>query len=103
MLESHYKFLHPLEISQKKAYFDLGDSKPDVFFEPKVVWEVLAADLSLSPVYSAAKGIVSIIIITLPLPFLLSPYSLPYCPEVVSFFIRVADPTCTPLSHNLYR
>ena len=59
ILESHYKFLKPLELSQKKPYFDLGDSKPDVFFEPKVVWEVLAADLSLSPVYSAAKGIVS--------------------------------------------
>lgn len=59
MLESHYKFLNPLEISNKKPYYDLGDAKPDVFFEPKVVWEVLAADLSLSPVYSAAKGLVS--------------------------------------------
>lgn len=58
MLESHYKFLHPLEIPNKKPYYDLGDAKPDVFFEPKVVWEVLAADLSLSPVYSAAKGLV---------------------------------------------
>lgn len=29
-----------------------------VFFEPKVVWEVLTADLSLSPVYSAAKGMI---------------------------------------------
>lgn len=59
MLENHYKTLNPLEISIKKQYYDLGESKPDVFFEPKIVWEVLAADLSLSPVYSAAKGLVS--------------------------------------------
>lgn len=66
-----------LELAQKKAYYDIGTAKgPDVYFEPKVVrkpsfqydsrhalttlspqvWEVLAADLSLSPIYSAAKG-----------------------------------------------
>jgi len=46
-----------LELSVKKQYYDGGDAKPDVWFEAKVVWEVLAADLSLSPVYSAAKGL----------------------------------------------
>jgi len=29
-----------------------------VWFEPKVVWEVLTADLSLSPVYTAAQGLI---------------------------------------------
>jgi DNA ligase-1 len=59
MLESHFKSLNPLEVSGKKAYYDVGDAKPDVFFEPKMLWEVLAADLSLSPVYTAGKGLVS--------------------------------------------
>ncbi|KAA8491751.1 DNA ligase 1 [Porphyridium purpureum] len=31
---------------------------PDVWFEPCAVWEVLCADLSLSPVYAAAEGMV---------------------------------------------
>ncbi|GAA5822608.1 hypothetical protein JCM5353_005502 [Sporobolomyces roseus] len=57
-LKQHYDTLHPLELAQKKGYYDVGTAKaPDVFFEPKVVWEVLAADLSLSPVYSAARGL----------------------------------------------
>lgn len=56
-LESHHKNLQPFELTVRKKYYDIGDSKPDVWFEPKIVWEVLAADLSLSPVYSAAKGL----------------------------------------------
>jgi DNA ligase-1 len=57
-LETHHKTLSALEIATRKGYYDVGDAKPDVYFEAKVVWEVLAADLSLSPVYSAAKGLV---------------------------------------------
>ncbi|GAA6053890.1 hypothetical protein JCM3770_005319 [Rhodotorula araucariae] len=57
-LKAHHETLQPLELAQKKGYYDIGDAKgPDVFFEPKVVWEVLAADLSLSPIYPAAKGL----------------------------------------------
>lgn len=58
VLESHYQKLKPSELTTKRNYYDAGESKPDVWLEPKVVWEVLAADLSLSPVYSAARGLV---------------------------------------------
>ncbi|GAA5920459.1 hypothetical protein JCM6882_009650, partial [Rhodosporidiobolus microsporus] len=60
-LKTHYDTLKPLELDRKKGYYDVGDiptnKLPNVFFEPKVVWEVLAADLSLSPIYPAAKGL----------------------------------------------
>ncbi|CAO1635980.1 unnamed protein product [Sympodiomycopsis kandeliae] len=55
-LEEFTQILKPLELTTKKGYYDMGEAKPDVFFEPKIVWEVLTADLSLSPVYTAAKG-----------------------------------------------
>ncbi|KAN0060144.1 ATP-dependent DNA ligase Cdc17 [Thecaphora frezii] len=55
-LEAHYQTLKQLEIASKKGYYDVGEAKPDVYFDAKVVWEVLTADLSLSPVYTAAKG-----------------------------------------------
>ncbi|KAM0751748.1 ATP-dependent DNA ligase [Meredithblackwellia eburnea MCA 4105] len=56
VLKSHYDALKPLELAAKKGYYNIGGSKgPDVYFEAKMVWEVLAADLSLSPIYPAAK------------------------------------------------
>ncbi|KAK0532786.1 ATP-dependent DNA ligase Cdc17 [Tilletia horrida] len=57
-LEAHYNTLKPLEVDGKRGYYDVGSANPDIYFEPKVVWEVLTADLSLSPVYAAAKGLV---------------------------------------------
>jgi len=46
-------------IPQARNYFAYGDGvTPDVWFEPTLVWEVLAADLSLSPVHKAAQGMV---------------------------------------------
>jgi DNA ligase-1 len=58
MLQTHCDTLRPLEITKPRGDIKPGGAKPDVWFEPKIVWEVLAADLSLSPVYTAAQGLV---------------------------------------------
>jgi DNA ligase-1 len=53
--------LQKTEIPKPKSYYQYSDAKkeiPDVWLEPTVVWEVKAADLSLSPVHQAAIGLV---------------------------------------------
>ena len=60
MLKSHWDTLHPLETEKPRGDISVGGAKPDIWFEPKVVWEVLTADLSLSPIYTAAQGVVRI-------------------------------------------
>ncbi|KAK7058984.1 ATP-dependent DNA ligase Cdc17 [Paramarasmius palmivorus] len=57
-LQSHYETLKPLELQKPRGDVKIGGAKPDVWFEPRVVWEVLTADLSLSPIYTAAQGLV---------------------------------------------
>lgn len=57
-LQAHYEALKPLEMQTPRGDIKVGGAKPDVWFEPKVVWEVLTADLSLSPIYTAAQGLV---------------------------------------------
>ncbi|KAK0456580.1 hypothetical protein EV421DRAFT_1753404 [Armillaria borealis] len=56
-LQSLYDLLQPLEISKVRGDVKVGGAKPDIWFEPKIVWEVLTADLSLSPIYTAAQGL----------------------------------------------
>ncbi|EMD42092.1 hypothetical protein CERSUDRAFT_110637 [Gelatoporia subvermispora B] len=58
VLQKHYESLQPLEMTKPRGDIKIGGAKPDVWFEPKVVWEVLTADLSLSPIYTAAQGLV---------------------------------------------
>lgn len=58
-LQTHYEALKDFELSKPRGDIKIGSAKPDVWFTPKVVWEVLTADLSLSPVYAAAQGLVS--------------------------------------------
>ncbi|KAF8213065.1 DNA ligase I [Mycena galopus ATCC 62051] len=58
VLQSHYDVLKPLELTKVRGDVKIGGAKPDVWFEPQIVWEVLTADLSLSPVYTAAQGLV---------------------------------------------
>ncbi|KAF9327872.1 hypothetical protein BG006_008874 [Podila minutissima] len=58
-LEDHHKELKEHVIPEPKSYYVLGESnKPDVWFAPVKVWEIKCADLSVSPVYKAAVGIV---------------------------------------------
>lgn len=60
VLAEHYAQLKPLEIGEKpRGDINVGGAKPDVWLKPQVVWEVLTADLSLSPIYTAAQGLVS--------------------------------------------
>jgi len=37
---------------------DLGGFRPDVYFKPQEVWEIRGADITISPVSSAASGLV---------------------------------------------
>lgn len=58
-LQTHWDTLRPLEMQKPRGDVTVGGAKPDIWFEPKVLWEVLTADLSLSPIYTAAQGLVS--------------------------------------------
>lgn len=59
MLEERSTSLSSKIIPKPKSYFRFSDSiDPDVWFEPSEVWEVKAADLTISPVYRAAIGVV---------------------------------------------
>ena len=48
-------------LNSKPHYIEYngGAGRPDVWFEPQEVWEVAFADLTLSPTYTAAIGLVS--------------------------------------------
>ncbi|KAF3327943.1 DNA ligase 1-like protein [Carex littledalei] len=58
-LEERTASLRSKVIPKPKAYYRYADTmNPDVWFEPSEVWEVKAADLSISPVHRAANGTV---------------------------------------------
>jgi DNA ligase-1 len=59
LLQELYDTLSPLVIDRAKPFYDHATGKndqPDVWFEPKYVWEVKTADLTLSPRYRAASA-----------------------------------------------
>lgn len=61
VLQKNHDFLKEHVITRPRRDYLLGSNseKPDVWFAPVHVWEVLAADLSISPSYMAAVGEVS--------------------------------------------
>jgi DNA ligase-1 len=46
-------------LSGKPSYVDYDGGHPDIWFEPKEVWEMQFADITISPTYTAAIGLVS--------------------------------------------
>ena len=46
-------------LGRKPTYVEYEGGYPDVWFEPREVWEMAFADVTLSPVYTAAIGLVS--------------------------------------------
>jgi len=60
ILEQFAEFFKDKIISKPRPYYRYSDQvEPDVWLDASVVWEVKAADLSLSPHYKAAVGLVS--------------------------------------------
>ncbi|OAL46072.1 ATP-dependent DNA ligase [Pyrenochaeta sp. DS3sAY3a] len=59
--EQHKPKHKPNTLGAKPHYvsYNGGAGTPDVWFEPQEVWEVAFADLTLSPTYTAAIGLVS--------------------------------------------
>ncbi|KAH0566368.1 hypothetical protein GP486_000226 [Trichoglossum hirsutum] len=43
----------------RPAYIEYRGPEPDVWFEPQEVWEIVFGDITLSPVYTAAIGLVN--------------------------------------------
>ena len=46
-------------VISRPSYIDYSAGSPDVWFEPQEVWEMAFADITLSPTYTAAIGLVS--------------------------------------------
>lgn len=49
----------PNTLGSKPAYVEYTGGNPDVWFEPQEVWEMAFADITISPTYTAAIGLVS--------------------------------------------
>ncbi|CAD2112652.1 DNA ligase I, putative [Plasmodium vinckei] len=60
ILNALHESLSDKIIPNKKSYYEVSDKlNPDVWFDAQYVWEIKAADLSLSPVHTAAIGVYS--------------------------------------------
>ncbi|GMF27656.1 unnamed protein product [Phytophthora lilii] len=60
VLKQFYDQLKEKVVDKPPSDYAIGEGiKPDVWFEASCVWEILGADLSISPKYTAAIGLVS--------------------------------------------
>jgi len=58
-LEEHYQFFKDRVLPAPKPYYKYSEGgEPDVWVDNAQVWEVKSADLSISPTYQAAVGLV---------------------------------------------
>ena len=58
-LQEAFTSLQPYCLSSAPSEYQAPTGDVDVWFSPAFVWEVRAADFSLSPVHQAAKGLVA--------------------------------------------
>jgi len=57
-LKTHYEFYKSKVIAKPESNYNVHDKmKPDVWLEACQVWEIKAADLSISPVHTSAMGV----------------------------------------------
>jgi len=57
-LVTHYNFFKDRTVPSAEANYNVSDRMvPDVWFEACQVWEIRAADLSISPVHTSAMGV----------------------------------------------
>lgn len=60
VLKKFYDQLKEKVVDKPPSDYAIGEGiKPDVWFEASCVWEILGADLSISPKYTAAIGLVA--------------------------------------------
>ena len=56
-LQKVYQELQPHLVQNIPANYRIGDAKPDVYFNPVMVWEIKTADLTQSPIYIAGRDL----------------------------------------------
>eukprot|EP00727_Mastigamoeba_balamuthi_P001338 m51a1_g11200 putative dna ligase 1-like (970) ;mRNA; r:15615-19317 len=59
-LRQHYEFFKDKTLPGPRPYYSIGEGmkQPDVWLDAVQVWEVKGADLTISPAYTAAAGLV---------------------------------------------